>query len=240
MSLTELYRIKLLEYKKTGLRDKPHKLLALLLLPLKEDFEPLKICEGDFYNKYKNIIDEKIKQVEDDFNFTKEELLVLIEQHSICDDYEHDKIWNVFSEGFGVVHWGILYQTDKTAEDIYKQYFDTIDLDKKYSIEELAYANDINVTKLDYIIEKIVDKPTRFYERICEELTVQERMFILKKLENKSCLTCTSGTCRIESSEKVGYDVFGKPEGSQCLGWYNPELIGKSKVLKINDINQLK
>ena len=40
--------------------------------------------------------------------------------------------------------------------------------------------------------------------------------------------------------EKVGVDEFGKPQGSECAGWFNAELIGRSKVLRKTNINQLR
>ena len=90
------------------------------------------------------------------------------------------------------------------------------------------------------MINRIVESPTEFYKKICDELTAEERMFILKYLENKSCMNCTNGSCRVEYNEKVGVDEFGKPQGSQCAGWFNTELIGRAKVLRKNDIKQLK
>lgn len=79
-----------------------------------------------------------------------------------------------------------------------------------------------------------------FYKKVCEELSTEERLFILKNLENKSCLTCLNGCCRVEYAEKIGLNDFGEPEGSRCISWINDELIGKSKILKIKDIHKLK
>lgn len=52
-------------------------------------------------------------------------------------------------------------------------------------------------------------------------------------------MNCTNGNCQIEYNEKTGFDKFGNPQGSKCIGWFNPELIGRSKVLAKTDINQL-
>lgn len=79
-----------------------------------------------------------------------------------------------------------------------------------------------------------------FYKKICEMLTLEERLFLLKNLENKDCTTCLNGSCRVETSEKIGLDEFGKPNGTNCSGWYNAEIIGKSKVLRMLNVQNLK
>lgn len=97
-----------------------------------------------------------------------------------------------------------------------------------------------NNSKLDALIEKVIDNPTEFYSKICDELTADERIFIIKHLQNKDCTSCTNGSCRIESYEKYGLDENGYPQGYNCIGWYNSELIGKSKVLQKLNIYELK
>lgn len=166
MTLIELYNLKLNEYKETGVRERPWKLLAMLLLSEINKYEPARNSRGEFYKKYKDEIDKKIAKVERDFNFTYEDIV-------------------------------------------------------------------------EYI-ERIVANPNDFYKIICDELTAEERVFILKQLENKCCMNCTNGSCRVEYDEKVGVDEFGKPQGSECVGWFNAELIGRSKVLRKTDINKLR
>lgn len=222
MTLRELYNLKLYEYRETGLRDKPEKLLAMLMLPEMNKYEALQVSEGEFYKKYQKEIDAKIAKVERDFNFTKE------------------KIWFVFCEGFGAMQWGIMYHKDATPEEIFSQYFEDDQLKKQYNIEEQAIANNIKIAELDDLIGKIMDKPAEFYYKVEKLLSPEERMFIISHLSNKSCMNCTNGNCNIESSEKIGLDEFGKPQGSECLGWNNPELVGRSKVLKLSDIRKLK
>lgn len=240
MTLRELYNLKLYEYRETGLRDKPGKLLAMLILPEKDNYEALKVSEGEFYEKYQKEIDTKIAKVENDFNFTKDDIINFIEETVICDDYDRQKVWFVFCEGFGAMHWGIMYHKDSTPEDIFSQYFDDNQLKKQYNIEEQAIANNIKIAKLDDLISKIMNVPADFYCKIEESLSPEERMFIISRLTNKSCMNCTNGSCNIELSEKVGLDEFGKPQGSDCLGWNNHELVGRSKVLKISDTTKLK
>lgn len=239
MTLKELYNLKLYEYKEFGIKERPWKLLAMLLLSEKNKYEPLKNAQGEFYKKYKNEIDKQINKVERDFDFTHEEIVEYIEKTVDCDNYEEQKIWFVFEDGFGILNWGLMYKEDKTAEEIYSEYYNNDDLKRYYDVEQKAIANDICITKLDNLLNKILDNPINFYERICHVLTVEERMFIIKQLENKCCMNCINAGCRIEYDEKVGVDELGKPQGSECSGWFNAELIGRSKVLRKTDINQL-
>lgn len=240
MTLIELYNLKLNEYKETGVRERPWKLLAMLLLSEINKYEPARNSRGEFYKKYKDEIDKKIAKVERDFNFTYEDIVEYIERIVVCDNYEYQRIWFVFEDGFGALSWGLMYREEKTAEEIYSEYFENDELKKDYDIEERAIANNISITKLDNLLNRIVANPNDFYKIICDELTAEERVFILKQLENKCCMNCTNGSCRVEYDEKVGVDEFGKPRGSECVGWFNAELIGRSKVLRKTDINKLR
>lgn len=124
MGLIELYNLKLLKYKINGEKERPAKLLAMLLLPEKDKYEPLMICEGEFYNKYKKEIDLKIKKVINDFEISKEEIIKYIEDKDIvCEDFEHDKVWYVFSEGFGAMHWSLMYHPEMCPEEVYEKVF---------------------------------------------------------------------------------------------------------------------
>lgn len=240
MTMLELYNLKLNEYKEYGLRERPWKLLAMLLLSNKKEYEPLRNSQGEFYKKYKEKIDKEIKKVEADFNFSHDDIVKFIEETVVCEDYEDQKVWFVFAEGFEVLNWGLLYQQEKTAEEIYSQYFDSDDLKKHYDIEQKAIAKNIKITSLDELINKIIKCPRDFYVKICNALTPEERLFLINSLENKNCLNCTNTSCRVEYKEKLGLDENGNPQGSKCIGWNNEELIGKSKVLRITDINKLK
>lgn len=53
-------------------------------------------------------------------------------------------------------------------------------------------------------------------------------------------MNCTNGSCRVVYNEKVGVDEFEKSQDSECVGWFNAELIGRSKILRKIDINQLR
>lgn len=144
MTLRELYDLKLYEYRVTGLRDKPEKLLAMLMLPEKDNYEALKVSEGKFYAKYQKEIDAKIAKFENDFNFTKDNIINFIEETVICDEYERDKIWFVFCKGFGAMHWGIMYRKDATPEDIFSEYFDDSQLNEQYNIKKQEISDNIN------------------------------------------------------------------------------------------------
>lgn len=119
-------------------------------------------------------------------------------------------------------------------------YIEYEELRNQYTIEEKASANNIEATNLKDLLNKILECPSDFYVKICNALKPEEKLFLMKNLENKNCLNCINGSCRIEYQEKIGYDTNGNPQGSSCIGWENAELVGKSKVLKIMDINKLR
>lgn len=54
---------------------------------------------------------------------------IIIKQSNTFDGskYEQVKVWDCYSEGFGCVHWGLVYHNDANAYDIYSQYFDESD-----------------------------------------------------------------------------------------------------------------
>lgn len=121
--LTKMYNNYLEKYKETGYHPHPANLLALLLLPEKDNYEPLKVCEGVFYKSYKEKIDEKISKVIEDFNITQEEIIAFIEAKGILTDddtYEKDKIWFVFAPGFGIMHGEMMYRPAETDYQIYE------------------------------------------------------------------------------------------------------------------------
>ena len=242
MTLLELYNLKLYEYKESGIRERPHKLLAMLLLSEKDKYELVDYStpRGGFYEKYKEEIDKKIAKVERDFELTHEDIVRYIEEKQELYNYEHQRLWNVYREGFIVVSTCLIYGKGKTAEEIYSEYIDADDLKKYHDTNESAVVNNITITKLDDLINKVLENPKTFYEQICNELTAEERLFIIKILANKSCITCTNGSCRVESYEKIGLNEFGEPQGSKCAQWFNAELIGRSKVLRKSDINELR
>jgi hypothetical protein len=136
MNLKKLYNLKLVDYKLNGVRDSPDKLLAMLLLPQKDNFLPLMVSSGEFYNKYKKEIDVKIERVIRDFEITNAEIVTYIEDKGVmCQNFEHDKIWFVFCEGFDTMHWGLMYRKNKSPEQIYAEAYGSDELD---DINELS------------------------------------------------------------------------------------------------------
>ena len=127
-NIERLYNLYLEYYKKTGYHPHPANLLALKLLLKRNEFEGLKVGEGEFYNIYKASVDKSIKEVEDDFNINEEEIKSYIEKKGLFvsdDNYCQDKIWFVYAEGFGVLHGNLMYTPEKNSVGIYS------DLDDK-------------------------------------------------------------------------------------------------------------
>ena len=123
--LNVLYHACLNNYIVTGKREHPSHLLAMLLLPEKDKFEPLRVSEGNFYEYYKEQIDNKINQIMKDFQMYEEDIIEYVEEKGVCcDDYENDKIWFVFAEGFGVLHGEIMYRPNQTPEEMYFRCFE--------------------------------------------------------------------------------------------------------------------
>lgn len=120
-------------------------------------------------------------------------------------------------------------------------YVEYSDLKEHYNIEEFAEANNIKITRLDDILSIILNNTSEFYDKITKSLTLEERLLILLNLQNKSCDTCQiNENCSFEAYDIEEPDENGIVRNTNCQGWFNSELIGKSKVLKINDINKLK
>ena len=172
MELAELYKLKLLKYKINGEKESPDKLLAMLLLPEKDKYEPLMVSEGKFYSKYKNEIDLKIEKVINDFEITDDEIIKYIEDKDIiCNDFEQDKIWYVFCEGFGAMHWSLMYYPEMTPEEVYEKFFD----------ETLEKKNNINFSP-----EKIEELKTKFNNIKKELKLLNSNPEVIKYKESKN------------------------------------------------------
>lgn len=83
--------------------------------------------------------------------------------------------------------------------------------------------------QLDAILNKILDNPTRFYEKIAGELSKEEYDFIEKLIQDKSCLNCANSCCDGTIVE------FGKTQNGLCSNWHNDELVGRRKILVKNN-----
>lgn len=122
--LQERYDKFLKEHQETGLKTYPDKLLALLLLQEKDNYDPEDLVNGEFYEKYKQPIDDKIKKVMNDFDLTKEDIITFIEKQGIAyqeKNYEYDKIWHVFYEGFGAIIGTQRYTPSQSPEQAYEE-----------------------------------------------------------------------------------------------------------------------
>lgn len=151
--LLEIYENALEEFKKSGYHPHPANLLAMLLLSEKDKFEPLQVSEGEFYQEYKSEIDSKIEKVIKDFRISKQEIKAFIEANGILvTDFETDKIWFAFADGFGIMHGEMMYRPNQTDYQMYscmdnksKWYKMT-----KYGLEEYSPKNKNRIlTKVD-------------------------------------------------------------------------------------------
>ncbi len=112
-------------------------------------------------------------------------------------------------------------------------------VDKYKKLEELLEKKSADTpvsvgisSSLTDLIERIIDKPSDFYIKLAAVLRPEEREFLRRLIENRSCMNCTNVSCRVEQSEKVGLDELGQPEGSSCVSWDNPELVGRQLVIQ--------
>lgn len=126
LSLEEQYNYHLNQFKKNKINPHPAELLALLLLPNKDNYLSLTGNLSDFYNYYKNEINEKINQVMNDFDLTKEDI---IEYTTILEfneeeqfDYDKNSILHVFANGFRVVQWGVMFHPNWSPERIHNAF----------------------------------------------------------------------------------------------------------------------
>lgn len=118
--LLEMYENALEEFKQSGYHPHPANLLSMLLLTEKDKFEALRVSEGVFYKKYKSEIDRKISKVIDDFEISQQEIEAFIEAEGVLvDDFESDKIWFVFADGFGIMHGEMMYRPNQTDYQMY-------------------------------------------------------------------------------------------------------------------------
>lgn len=92
---------------------------------------------------------------------------------------------------------------------------------------------------LDNLIEIVVSNSSKFYEAISKALSPIEREYIIKYLENKTCLNCNNPRCEADIASRYTIDENNNQAGYNCLAWENNEFIGKAKVLKIKDIEKM-
>lgn len=95
----------------------------------------------------------------------------------------------------------------------------------------LSFFLTLEKEKLETLEKMSVENKRKLYIEEALKLTPSERDEIKKQILNKNCLNCTNSSCTVCYSEKIGLDEFSKPQGSNCLGWENPELVGKMKLM---------
>lgn len=128
----------------------------------------------------------------------------------------------------------------KNLKELKRKHQET--LDKYREIERIIEqgTDDMKVTKsysfsLEPLIERTVESPSEFYTRLAKALSAEEREYLKRLIKNRRCSNCTNSSCRVEQCEKVGLDEFGESQGSNCLSWNNPELIGRQLILRKSD-----
>lgn len=87
-------------------------------------------------------------------------------------------------------------------------------------------------TNIEELIEKVTKNSSEFYTKLASALSVEEQQFLQNSVENRNCSNCLNDHCKLESFEKIGLDELKNPQGSDCLGWSNPELVGRQLILK--------
>lgn len=233
MKLNELYELKRKKFNLEGIKENPSKLLSILLLQNIDNF----VCNqndelDDFYNKNKILINLLIEKVIKDFNFNSNELIDIIEESKNCDNFENDVIWCVFLKGFSSVYWALKCDEKYTPEQVYSIYFNDYSL---YNTGNKVIAIVSNPSRGRERLKRILEDNNEFFSLICESMNPTERMEVLENLENKSCETCTNGSCSVPTCEKYELDA-----GRECFGWYNAVYIGQSKFYNERDILKLK
>lgn len=141
----------------------------------------------------------------------------------------------------GILHHeiGCLFFDDNfetKAKSIETKHQETLDRVKAFESYVENETKDMVVTKtLSTTLEKIIeslDNPNEFYNRLFQVLSFEEREYLKQEIDNRSCDNCINGSCTVKHCEKVGLDETGQPQGRNCVGWNNPELIGRQRILE--------
>lgn len=123
------------------------------------------------------------------------------------------------------------FEQKETKEAILSYFIDKIDP----VLKAKQYDEEYNTNKYFeefYTHAKEVLQTNDFYGIIANNLNGEEYRHIKEQLIGKSCLNCSNGSCRVPTYEKIGLNEFGNPQGQDCIGWCNPELVGKAKILQ--------
>ena len=148
MTLNEIYEQYKDDYKKSGIRPHPAQLLAILILHDKDKYKVPKLGfkTYDFYEVYCAQIIKNIDKVILDFDFKKEELIILscdgnktLEEilRKDEDSYNYYKNRLAFKCGYQIVEWGNRYFPNVTPEEVYYLFV-------KYHKEKSFSSTEIN------------------------------------------------------------------------------------------------
>lgn len=208
-SITNLYKLYKRYYEETGKKEHPSMLLALLLLPKKQDFVCGFPCEeGKFYKENKSIIDKAIQQVEEDFHFTKADYAKLITAQNGSfeeNEYEENKIWFCYAEGFGCVHWWLMYHSSEHETTIYRECFQNQSLILK-NLPRIT-----NILSLNYEEFKFITTGQDYF-RDAEEYLEQHIKITLTNVELNTLRDCGNLTVLRQGDTPIEITLVGKEE----------------------------
>lgn len=89
-------------------------------------------------------------------------------------------------------------------------------------MKKIEHKNKTNLA-LDKIIERVIENPQDFYNKIAAILTPQEKEFLISQIKGKNCFNCANASCRVQFYEKTIETC--------CVAWNNQEMIGKQLLL---------
>lgn len=125
MYLRDFYTKKLTDYKQTNNVDSYSKLLSILLLNEINRFNNPRCSSQAFYTRYKNVINEKINKIEQDFNITDEDYLKYFNSIGVeVRDINKAKIKYIYEESIIVLQWAMIFCNDSTPEDAFEFCYD--------------------------------------------------------------------------------------------------------------------
>lgn len=166
-----------------------------------------------------------------EFNLVRDELQKEFNKKniSVCITNEIDRDYFNITGDVYVLANGV---TLKKVENRYQGYCPSIEAlnilwdDKKITkyVQRIKTISDKHLSfetkTLEEILDKIVEKPRKFYEQIAQELSSEEYEFVKSQLVSRNCDNC-SNDCSNKSM-------------NPCDEWKNDELVGRSKVLTKN------
>ncbi len=193
----------------------------------KEDYEEFQkiVPEYNFYSQCTNSI--IVTQL---FNSFEEALAIADQANKKIMDYE-------------IAFLSLDENFQEKLKSIKEKHQRTLDKYKKIERTIKEKTDGIEITKtscstLEEIIERIIESPSEFYIKLANVLSLEEKEYLRKSIENRNCKNCTNGNCKVEYYEKIGLDSLRNSQGRNCFSWNNLELIGRQLVLTKTSSNQ--